>query len=73
MMELANIHITDRSAFMLHAYNALFTGKVHSFEPELRVKIIAEITQDLCSLVRSMPKTIQKDFLEDVRQQIEVI
>lgn len=67
----STVHVPDRKAFMHHAYNALFSEEAYAFPLELRIRVIAEISQDLCRLVRSMPKSVQDDFLHDIREQIK--
>lgn len=71
-LSTATAHAPDRDAFMHHAYNAVFSGQVYSFPAELRTRVIAEITTDLCRLVRSMPVEAQNEFLRDVTSQVKV-
>jgi hypothetical protein len=63
------IHAPDRVEFMHHAYNALFGGNVYHFPPHVQARVIAEIAQDLCALVRTMPKDFREEFVRDVVEQ----
>jgi hypothetical protein len=62
----------DRQVFMHHAYNALFQGQAREWPPDLRARIVAEVAQDLCSLVRTMHKDFRDEFLRDVTSQVRV-
>ena len=67
---MSTLVLSDRKTFMHHAYNALFSGEVRTFPTALQTKVVAEITQDLCALVRSFPKEAQDEFLRDVMSQV---
>jgi hypothetical protein len=67
----STVHVPDRTAFMHHAYNALFSEQAYAFPLELRARVVAEISQDLCRLVRTMPKAAQDEFIRDIREQIK--
>jgi hypothetical protein len=68
----STLHIDDRNVFMQHAYNGVFSGEARAWPPQLKARVIAEIAQDLCMLVRSMPKEFQIDFDDDVTSQVRV-
>lgn len=61
----------DRSTYMFHFYNAMFSDRAQGFPVELRARIVAEVGQDLCKLVRTLPPAAQDEFLRDIRHQVK--
>lgn len=60
----------NRQEFMAHAYNAMFSGRLLAFDPELQTKMVDEIMTDVCSWVRRQPPAERDAFIAMITQQI---
>lgn len=53
--------------FMRHAYTALFNGGIMTFSDEAKKAVIWHVTDDLCTVVRTMDKEEQDRFLRQIQ------
>lgn len=49
-----HVVMVDRNAFMHQAYNALYGGGVHEMPPAVQLRIVEEVTRDLCGILRNV-------------------
>ncbi len=67
---MMNLHAPDRNEFMHHAYNALYTGNIHSLPDPLVAVMVDRVMEDVCTVVRSMPVWMRDEFLEKVTRRV---
>lgn len=65
--------IADRNEFMHHAYNALYTGTIATMPDPIVELMVKHIADDLCSVVRRLPKEMRDEFLVNVTSQVRMV
>lgn len=60
----------ETSEFMVHAYQACYSGHVLNMQDEVKSEMLKVVLDDLCTAIRTLPKYEQLKFLVQVQHRL---